>query len=109
MSTSPGVSGDDVMTSNPVTSVQTTSGVPTFATKNLGPNPVATQRILGLATAHWSWGKIVDLGRYQGTWTEADVQWVLDTASTSAPSARKPSCGTASASYSPSPPAVSAP
>lgn len=82
MSTSPGASQPDVMPSEPVTSTQPRRRVgdlPQFATKNLGPNPVATQRILGLATAHTSWGKIVDLGRYQGAWTEEDVKWVLDT------------------------------
>ena len=80
MSTSSSESPPDVMPSDPVTSTQRRFGdMPTFATKNLGPNPVATQRILGLATAHWSWGKIIDLGRYQGTWTEDDVRWVLDT------------------------------
>jgi DNA-binding CsgD family transcriptional regulator len=81
MSTFSGESTADMMPSDPMTSTQTTpSGqVPTFATKNLGPNPVATQRILGLAVAHWSWGKIVDLGRYQGTWTADDVHRVLTT------------------------------
>jgi DNA-binding CsgD family transcriptional regulator len=68
MSTSPGASPPDLMPSDPVTSLQTPP-------RTLDPFQV--KRILTLTVAHWSYGKIVDLGRYQGTWTEQDVMDVL--------------------------------
>jgi DNA-binding CsgD family transcriptional regulator len=68
MSTSAGESREDVMASTPVTSLQTPPAT---------LDPVQAKRILMLQVAHWSYGKIVDLGRYQGTWTEDDVRHVL--------------------------------
>ena len=68
MNTSPGASPSDVMASTPMTSLQTRA--PRL-------DPFQTKRILELTVAHWSYGKIVDLGRYQKTWTESDVQDVL--------------------------------
>jgi DNA-binding CsgD family transcriptional regulator len=70
MSTSASESRQDVVASTPVTSLQT----PPQAL-----DPVQAKRILMLTVAHWSYGKIVDLGRYQGTWTEDDVKHVLHT------------------------------
>jgi DNA-binding CsgD family transcriptional regulator len=69
MHTSPGASPPNLMASTPVTSLQT---------QTPALDPFQVKRILTLTVAHWSYGKIVDLGRYQGTWTEQDVMDVLE-------------------------------
>jgi DNA-binding NarL/FixJ family response regulator len=51
--------------------------VTSLQTQTRALDPVQVKRILTLTIAHWSYGKIVDLGRYQGTWTEQDVLDVL--------------------------------
>lgn len=66
MHTFPGAPPPDMVPSDPMTSLQ----APAL-------DPVQVKRILTLTVAHWSYGKIVDLGRYQRTWTEQDVMDVL--------------------------------
>lgn len=51
--------------------------LPDFGAKVLGTNPEQTVRILGLVRAGSSYDYILEVGRYQGTWTEADVRRVL--------------------------------
>lgn len=51
--------------------------MPDFGAIYLGSNPTQTQRVLGLIRAGHPRAYIVEVGRYQGTWTAADVDRIL--------------------------------
>jgi hypothetical protein len=51
--------------------------IPDFQARNLGPNPVRTMRVLGMVRAGHSWKHIVEVGRYQGAWTEQEARNIL--------------------------------
>lgn len=51
--------------------------LPDFGAVALGPHPQQTMRVLGLVRAGHPWKYILDVGRYQKSWTEADVRRIL--------------------------------
>lgn len=52
--------------------------MPDFGVKVLGPNPQQTMRVVGLIRAGTSWRQLLEIGRYQRAWTEADVRRIID-------------------------------
>lgn len=52
---------------------------PDFGALALGPHPHQTMRVLGLVRAGHSMHNILEIGRYQGSWTPKDVERILRT------------------------------
>lgn len=59
--------------------------LPDFGAISLGDNPVVTMRVLGMLKAGHSVRHIVEVGRYHGSWTGADVDRILKANRTTIP------------------------